>query len=86
MVPRLVVEAAPCTTDGTGFAVAGKGIVDRRTRPEIEEIQRSPDTVLRPRPDSVEDRGVNGISMLFHGGAYFREKLYTYFCRNQGLS
>jgi hypothetical protein len=24
--------------------------------------------------------------MLFHGGAYFREKLYTYFCRNQGLS
>ena len=83
MVPRLVVEAAPRTTDGTALAVAGKGIVHRRTRSEIKEIQRSPDTVLRPRPDSVEDCGVNGISMLFHGGAPFREKLYTFFCRNQ---
>ena len=85
MVPRLVVEAAPRTTDGTALAVAGKGIVHRRTRPQIKEIQRSPDTVLRPRPDSVEDCGVNGINMLFHRDASFREKLYRYFCQKQGL-
>jgi len=61
-----VVEAAASTADETAFEVAGKGIVHRCTRSEIKEIQRSPDTVLRSRPDSVEDRGVNGINVLFH--------------------
>jgi hypothetical protein len=41
--------------------------------------------ILRPRPDSVEDCGVNGINVLFHGGVTFREKLYGFFCRKQGL-
>jgi hypothetical protein len=79
-----MVEAAARTADETAFAIAGKGIVHRRARPEIKKIQRSPDMVLRPRPDSVEDGGVNGINVLFHGGVPFREKLYGFFCRKQG--
>lgn len=84
MVSGLVIEAAPHTTDGTAFTVAGKGFVHRRTRSEIGEIQRSPDMVLRPRPDSIEDCSVYGVGMFFHGDARFRQKLYWFF-RNQGL-
>ena len=83
VVPRYMVKAAARTADETAFEVAGKGIVHRRARPEIKEIQRSPDTILRPRPNSVEDSGVNRINVLFHGGMAFREKLYSFFCRKQ---
>jgi hypothetical protein len=78
-----MVKAATRSADETAFAVAGKGIVHRRPRSQIKEIQRSPDTILRTRPDSVEDSGVNGINVFFHNGMAFREKLYRFFCRNQ---
>lgn len=78
MVPGQMVETAPRTIDDSAFAVAGKSIVHCRPRTEIEEILRNPDMVFRPRPDSVEDRSINGIYVFFHGEAYFERNLTSF--------
>lgn len=63
-----VVEAAPRTTDGAVFAVAGQCLVHCRARAKIEEILGSPDTFLRPRAYAFENGGGDGVSSFFDGG------------------
>lgn len=62
-----VVEAAPRTTDGAVFAVAGQRLVHGGARTKIKKILRSPDTFLGTRTYAFENGGGDGVSSFFDG-------------------
>lgn len=62
-----VIQTTPRPADVPSLAVTGKRLVHSGARAEVAEILRHPDTTMRPRPDAVEDGGVNRISVCFHG-------------------
>jgi hypothetical protein len=78
MVPGHVVEAAPRTANRTAFAISGKSLVHRGAGSKIEEILRSPDVILRPRPDAVENGRVDGICAFVYGGVLRQKKQDTF--------
>lgn len=73
-----MIEAATRTVDYSAFAVAGKSLVHGRTGAKIQKILRSPDMILRSRPDSVENGGVNGICVFVHGEESFVRKFAAF--------
>jgi hypothetical protein len=65
--PELVVKTATRTTNETAFAIAGKGLVNRRAGAQIHEVQWNPDAIPRPRSDAVEDGSGGGVCLGFYG-------------------
>ena len=74
MLAEKVVEPAASTTQLVGLHVAGKRLVHGDAGAQIQKIYRRPDVVLRSRPDPVENGGVNGVGVFFHGYMRFRQK------------
>jgi hypothetical protein len=61
-----MIHSPPGSAEQPGLAVAGKGLIDGSTRPEVEEVCRRPNAILRPRPDAVEDGCVVAVGVLVH--------------------
>jgi len=78
MVPGHVIKATPHTADGTAFAISGKSLVHRRAGSKIKEVLRSPDMILRSRPDAVENGRVDGICAFVYGGVLRQKKQDTF--------
>ena len=69
-----VIQPATSAAELAGLRVAGKSLVHGSAGAQIQKIRRRPDIVLRSRPDPVENGGVNGVGVFFHGCMRFRQK------------
>ena len=70
-----MIHSPPGSAERAGLAVAGESLIDGCARPEVEEVRRRPDAILRPRPDAVEDGCVDAVSVLVH---FFVRKLHCF--------
>ena len=61
-----MIHSPPGSAERAGLAVAGESLIDGCARPEVEEVRRRPDAILRPRPDAVEDGCVDAVGVLVH--------------------
>ena len=68
-----VIQPATSAAELAGLHVAGKRLVHGGAGAQIQKIRRRPDVVLRSRPDPVENGGVNGVGVFFHGSMRFRQ-------------
>ena len=73
-----VIQPATRPAQLAGLHVAGKCLVHGGAGAQIQKIRWRPDVVLRSRPDSVENGGVNGVGVFFHLCIQFRQK-YAFF-------
>jgi hypothetical protein len=74
-----MIKSASSTPQHPGFAVAREGLVHGSAGAKIQKICRCPDAIFLPGPDSVEDGGIDGVSMFLHRVIQFRQKYVSNF-------